>query len=363
MQTRLSNIKHLSRQELRQAIANLGEPAYRTRQIHQWIFSHRAATFEEMTTISLELRNKLADQFRIGFPILADCQQDGSANDPFSTVKLLLELDDNEKIETVLIPSENRMTACVSSQVGCPLQCRFCASGQTGFKRNLSADEIIDQVFSLNDFIRTKHESNEITNIVFMGMGEPLLNFENLKESIEVLSDQSYKFNLPQRKITISTVGIIPGINELGKSGLKTKLAISLHSASQETRESLIPVASEFSLTQLRKTLSEYTSQTGEPVTLVYMLLKGINDSVEDARLLVKFSRSFLCKINLIDYNSIINMKFKPVFNETKDMFIQHILDAGIHVTVRKSHGASINAACGQLAAKGTQKAENRNNL
>ncbi|NTV92393.1 MAG: 23S rRNA (adenine(2503)-C(2))-methyltransferase RlmN [Chlorobiaceae bacterium] len=363
MQNKLSDIKHLSIQDLRQVISNLGEPAYRARQIHQWLFSHRAATFEEMTTISLELRNKLADRFRIGFPILADCQQDVNADDPSPTVKMLLELDDNEKIETVLIPSENRMTACISSQVGCPLQCRFCASGQAGFKRNLTADEIIDQVFTLNDFIRTRSESKEITNIVFMGMGEPLLNFDNVKESIDTLSDQSYKFNLPQRKITISTVGIIPGINELASSGLKTKLAVSLHSASQKIRESLMPVAREFSLTQLRKTLSEYTSQTGEPVTLVYMLLKGINDSVEDARLLVKFSRSFLCKINLIDYNSIINMEFKSVLNETKDMFIQHILDAGIHVTVRKSYGASINAACGQLAAKGVKKAENHNNL
>jgi len=221
MQTRLSNIKHLSRQELRQAIANLGEPAYRTRQIHQWIFSHRAATFEEMTTISLELRNKLADQFRIGFPILADCQQDGSANDPFSTVKLLLELDDNEKIETVLIPSENRMTACVSSQVGCPLQCRFCASGQTGFKRNLSADEIIDQVFSLNDFIRTKHESNEITNIVFMGMGEPLLNFENLKEFFQIKAINSI---FPNEKSRFQQLALSQASMSLGNQALKRNL-------------------------------------------------------------------------------------------------------------------------------------------
>jgi 23S rRNA (adenine2503-C2)-methyltransferase len=218
-----------------------------------------------------------------------------------------------------------------------------------GFRRNLNAFEITDQVHTLRREAE-KTGNGQISNIVFMGMGEPLLNFDNVREAINNLSNSDYRFNIPPRRISISTVGLVPGINRLSESGLKTKLAVSLHSADQKTRESLIPVAKQYPLTDLRESLTNYTRKTAMPVTIVYMLLEGINDSVSDARKLISFAGGFLCKINLIDYNSIVNIQFKPVYSEAKNRFVRYLLDSGVHVSVRKSRGSAINAACGQLA-------------
>ena len=224
-----------------------------------------------------------------------------------------------------------------------------------GFRRNLSAGEIVGQVYALDDIVSQKDSNNKITNIVFMGMGEPLLNTDNVLEAIDTLSTKNYSFCLSQKKITISTVGVIPEIQRLARSGMKTKLAVSLHAANQQKRESLMPVAArQYPLKELGKSLAEYTELTGMPVTIVYMLLRGINDSLEDARMLARFARTFLCKINLIDYNSIINIKFKPVYSSAREVFQQHLLTSGLHVTVRKSYGTTINAACGQLATNST---------
>ncbi len=362
MTTSLPNIMDLSLKELQQTMISKGEPGFRASQIHQWLFSHHAQSFENMTILSLGLRQKLAETFAITRPEMIEHHESIDEACDYPAKKILLKLSDNSLIESVLIPSTDRMTACISSQVGCPFQCSFCATGKMGLRRNLSAGEITGQVYALNNLITAKEPGHTLTNLVFMGMGEPLLNTDNIIEAIETLCTRNYRFSLSQKRVTISTVGVIPEIQRIGKSGMKTKLAVSLHSADQQKRESLMPVAArQYPLKELAKTLAEYSAITGVPVTIVYMLLKGINDSLEDAKLLARFSRSFLCKINLIDYNSIINMSFRPVSNAARDLFREYLVDAGLHVTIRKSYGTTINAACGQLAT--TVMPLNRNNL
>jgi len=361
MTVALPNIMNLTFRELQNALASFGEPDYRAVQIHQWLFSRHAASFDDMTILSRALRKKLSETFEISPVQIIDHRESSEEDCDSPTEKILVKLPDNEMVESVLIASSGRTTACVSSQVGCALQCPFCATGRMGLRRNLSAGEITGQIYALNNLIAAKEPERKITNIVFMGMGEPLLNYENVIEAIETLSSKNYRFCLSQKKITISTVGVTPEIQRLARSGMKTKLAVSIHAADQQKRHSIMPVASGlYPLKELAVSLAEYTSLTGMPVTLVYMLMKGINDSPEDARALARFARSFLCKINLIDYNSIINVKFKPVYSATRDMFQRSLMDSGLHVTVRKSYGTTINAACGQLATTGMQ---NRNNL
>jgi len=359
MTTALPNIIDLSFPELQHAIASLDEPSFRAAQIHQWLFCHQAKSFEEMTTLSRTLRQKLAETFSISHLQLVDHLESTEESGENRTEKLLLKLPDNELIETVLIPAENRLTACLSSQAGCAFQCTFCATGKMGLHRNLTAGEIAGQVYALNAIVSRRNPDNKITNIVFMGMGEPLMNYDNILESIETLTTKNYNVTLSQKKITISTVGVIPQIQKLGASGLKTRLAVSLHAAEQQKRESLMPVAAKlYPLNELGKALAGYSSATAMPVTIVYMLLKGINDSLEDAKLLARFAHGFLCKINLIDYNSIINIRFKPVNSASREVFQQYLIDSGLHVTVRKSYGTTINAACGQLATTGMAESQ-----
>ncbi|MBN1929636.1 MAG: 23S rRNA (adenine(2503)-C(2))-methyltransferase RlmN [Chlorobiaceae bacterium] len=355
----LTNIRELNRRQLEALMKELGQPAYRARQLHQWLYSHQARSFGDMTSFSMKLRQQLASAWSIRPSSLASVETEptqGATPGHLPTSKFLVRLDDGELIESVLIPSEERMTACISSQAGCALRCTFCATGQMGFKRDLAASEITDQVFLL-DQEALRIYGRGITNIVFMGMGEPLLNLDQVIEAIATLTDQEYRFSIPERKITISTVGLVPEIGRIASSGLKTKLAISLHSADQATRERLMPVAADYPLDALSKAITEYNAKTGQPVTLVWMLLEGINDSPEEARKLARFAKRGLCKINLIDYNAIINLKFRPGYSDTKTMFIQRLLDAGLHVTVRKSQGATINAACGQLATRSVNDA------
>jgi 23S rRNA (adenine2503-C2)-methyltransferase len=354
------NILDLRLDELKDALGAIDEPQWRASQLHQWLFSHRAASFDEITTLSLPLRRKLAESFCIKPPLTEKHDESREGDTPGATEKLLLQLPDGERIETVLIPGPNRMTACVSAQAGCPLGCTFCATGQMGFRRNLSPGEITGQVWALSDMLQERNPEASITNIVFMGMGEPLLNTESVIEAVLNLSTRKYRFSTSQRRITISTVGIIPEIDRLADTGLKTKLAVSLHAAIQEKREALMPQAArQYPLDRLRESLTRYASKTGEPVTLAYMLLKGINDSEDDAKRLLRYASGFFCKINLIDYNSIVNMKFEPVFDGTRERFREILQAAGLQVTIRKSYGTPINAACGQLAADSMRKSDN----
>ncbi|MEI6847457.1 MAG: 23S rRNA (adenine(2503)-C(2))-methyltransferase RlmN [Chlorobiaceae bacterium] len=360
MTIHLPNIIDMTRQELQLTLASLDEPYYKADQIHRWLFSHHAASFNDMKNLSRALQKKLAERFSIQPLEVIDHLVTSEKNNDNPTQKILLKLPDNELIETVLIPATNRMTACISSQVGCAFQCSFCATGKMGLQRNLSAGEITGQVYALNKTLFTKDPDKKVTNIVFMGMGEPLMNWNNVIESIETLSKKNYSFSISQKKITISTVGVIPEIQKLAKSGIKTKLAVSLHTAEQQKRELLMPLAAkQYPLKALCRSLEDYTATTGMPVTLVYMLLKGINDSLQDAKMLARFAHSFLCKINLIDYNSIININFKNVNSSSRDIFTRYLIDSGLHVTIRKSYGTTINAACGQLAITGMQRCNN----
>jgi len=349
---KLPNIRELDRKELAALMAGLGQPAYRAVQLHRWLYSHQALDFEQMSTFGKQLRRKLASEWAIRTASMAGCESE-TAESPMmqtgSTAKFLIQLQDNEFVESVLIPSDERMTACISSQVGCPLRCTFCATGHMGFRRDLLASEIIDQVFLLEQEALNRY-GRSLSNIVFMGMGEPLLNLDNVFESIGTLTEEDYRFSISEKKITISTVGLPTEMDRIARSGLRTRLAISLHSADQHTRERLMPVAADITLDRLTQAISSYNTITGQPVTLVYMLLDGVNDSAEDSRKLTRFAKRVLCKINLIDYNAIVNLKFKPGYSSSKTMFIQRLLDAGLQVTVRKSQGATINAACGQLA-------------
>ena len=348
------NILEYSREQLTGILAGLGEPKFRAAQLHRWLYSQEAADFASMSSIGAGLREKLASAYDIRTPSVLrsesdrqDCQSEGEA----ATVKYLLQMPDGELVESVLIPSGDRMTACVSSQAGCPLQCEFCATGRMGFSRNLHAFEMTGQVYALQREAQRRPDSR-LTNIVFMGMGEPLLNLDSVFEAIATLTTTDYRFGISEKRITISTVGLVPGIGRIAASGIRTKLAVSLHSADQKQREQLMPIARQYPLDELGKAISDYNRKTGLPVTLVYMLLEGVNDSSEDASKLARYAKRFLCKINLIDYNSIVNFKFSPAYTETRDRFVRQLLDAGLQVTVRKSQGAAINAACGQLAAR-----------
>ncbi|NTU91209.1 MAG: 23S rRNA (adenine(2503)-C(2))-methyltransferase RlmN [Chlorobiaceae bacterium] len=348
------NIKELTREELTAVMKDFGEPKFRATQLHRWLYSQGVADFESMSSIGAPLRQKLGASFAIRPASVVRTQREapeeaGAEQSP--TAKYLLRMPDGELVESVLIPSGERMTVCVSSQSGCPLLCEFCATGRMGFRRNLHAFEMSDQVHALQDEAASRYGSH-ITNIVFMGMGEPLLNLDNVLEAVATLTAKDYRFSISEKRITISTVGLVPGIERIAASGLKTKLAVSLHSADQQQREKLMPVARQYPLDQLGKAIDAYNRITGLPVTLVYMLLDGVNDSPVEARKLARYAKRFLCKINLIDYNSIVNFQFKPAYAETRNSFVRQLLDAGLHVTVRKSQGAAINAACGQLATR-----------
>jgi 23S rRNA (adenine2503-C2)-methyltransferase len=351
MNTLKKNIKNFSLPELKMLVRELGEPEFRAAQLHRWLYSEHTDDFMKMSNIGRTLREKLAERFSL--PSCSIVQVSEEENDTPSaerTTKFLVRLHDSEAVETVLIPATGRQTVCVSTQVGCPLHCRFCATGYMGFTRNLSAAEIAEQVYAVQGFLDTRHPDDRLTNIVYMGMGEPLLNLDNVIESVHLLSHQGYRVAFSQKRITISTVGLTGGIERLATSDLNTRLAISLHSALQHKRLQLIPSARENPLEDLARSIRRFTDAKESPVTLVYMLLEDFNDSRDDALALARFAGGLLCKINLIDYNAIVNIKFESTGTRRRDAFIQTLLDKGLQVTVRRSHGSSINAACGQLA-------------
>jgi 23S rRNA (adenine2503-C2)-methyltransferase len=348
------NIKEFSKAELSAAVSSLGEKGFRAAQLHRWLYSQGATDFEAMSSLGSMFRQRLASDYDIRSASVVHSESESpeaDGSDATPTVKYLLRMPDGELVESVLIPSGDRLTACISSQAGCPLQCGFCATGSMGFRRNLHAFEMTDQAFALQEEA-ARLPGGRLTNIVFMGMGEPLLNLDNVMEAVATLTAKDYRFSIGERRITLSTVGLVPGIERIASSGLKTKLAVSLHTADQQLREKLMPVARQYPLDELGKAIGNYNRLTGLPVTLVYMLLEGVNDSHSDADKLARYAKRFLCKINLIDFNSIVNFKFKPAYTDTRNSFVRRLLDAGLQVTVRKSQGASISAACGQLATR-----------
>ncbi|MBI4432632.1 MAG: 23S rRNA (adenine(2503)-C(2))-methyltransferase RlmN [Candidatus Omnitrophica bacterium] len=334
------NILNLTPEELRKKFTELGIQSYRASQVLGWIYEKGVYDFERMTNLSVDLRQKLKEMFVIGIP--QEAERESSGED--QSTKLLLKLSDGNFVETVYIPREGRRTVCVSSQVGCKFHCAFCASGQAGFLRHLSMGEIVSQVLLARDVSADK----KLTNIVFMGIGEPFDNYRELLRAVRTLNSKE-ALGIGARKITISTSGIVPKIEALGEEGLQVELSVSLHGATDTVRESIMPVNRAYPVKTLISTCKKYIKKTGRAITFEYILIKGINAGEKDARDLAKLLKGMLCKVNLIPYNPIKEFEHEaPTYPEI--VRFQQILQAAeIKTTVRFSKGRDIQAACGQL--------------
>ncbi len=339
------NIKELSYQELSEYLSSIGEPAFRAKQLWQWLWQKNVTGFDQMTNLSKKLRARLKEDFVFEPVEIYSYQQ--SPTD--QTIKYTFRLKGNHLVEGVLIPSRSseRVTACISTQVGCPLGCKFCATGTMGLKRNLHAYEIYDHLWLLNQQSQ-KHFGRKLTNIVVMGMGEPLLNLDNVLLALDIItSDQGLGMS-PQR-ITLSTVGMVKELYRLADMKPKFNLAVSLHSAIDEVRSGIMPVNKSNPLPDLVKALKYFHKQTGKRITFEYLMLAGVNDSIKDAKALADFTRNFPSKINLIEYNETPHSIFRKSPPERVREFVNFLENRNLVVTVRRSKGSDIAAACGQL--------------
>ncbi|MBX9687771.1 MAG: 23S rRNA (adenine(2503)-C(2))-methyltransferase RlmN [Candidatus Obscuribacterales bacterium] len=331
-----------SLEEIGAFVAELGLPAFRAKQIHSWIYAKYAESFDEMSDLSVELRQILNERATVGLLKIAhlEVSRDG-------TRKYLFELPDGQMVESVLMSFEDRpsLSACVSSQVGCAVGCTFCATGYLGFKRNLSSQEIVDQLMSIQ-----RESGKRISNIVYMGQGEPLLNPDELIKSIRCIMSS---VGVGQRHITVSTSGIIPGINRLAEEDLQITLALSLHAPDKATRDMIVPINKKFAIPELIESLHNYYERTGRRITVEYVLLAGVTDAPEQARELAELVRDLHCNINLIPYNPTRTEDGTAVYErpsmEAQLRFKKIAESSGKTVTIRLERGTDINAACGQL--------------
>ncbi len=332
------NLKGKTQEELEAFVNRYGEPDFRGRQLMQWIYKG-STDFWKMSDLNAPLREKLNKVASVSQIKIA-----GKEISTDGTVKYLLELADGEYIESVLIPTEKRNTLCISTQVGCDLSCQFCATGQSGFKRNLSSAEIVDQVLQIKLDIE-----KELTNLVLMGMGEPLLNFDNLLRALSIFNS-TLGFELSARKTTISTIGIPEKIMRLADLGLKNRLAISLNSADESIRNKIMPYTKQYPLNTLVEPIKKYADVSARWVTLEYIMFKGLNSSLSDASKLIEFARELPVKVNFIQYNPVTGLDFAPAPKGDVYKFQAYLLQNQITATIRESRGQDINAACGQLA-------------
>jgi len=339
------NLRGLELEELKQLFKELGEPAYRGEQVFRWLTARYALSFEDMTDLPKALRSKLSGLFSISLPEVVDLQQDTDG-----TVKFALRLEDGLEIESVLIPERDHFTLCVSTQVGCPIGCKFCLTGKMGFKRNLKVEEILGQVVIAKGYVQEKGLELPLRNIVFMGMGEPLLNFDNLVKSLRILAHPK-GFNFSRKRLTVSTVGIIEKMDELAKV-FPTALALSLHAPNDEIRRRLIPIAKKYSVKELIDACKRFPRVKRGRTTIEYVLLKGINDSLECARELAHLLKGHPFKVNLIPFNPHPDLPFERPSEERVLAFQEYLLSQRILTTVRKSKGLGIRAACGQLISR-----------
>ncbi len=339
------NLRHLTFNELNGVIANLGEKPFRAKQTWDWIWKKGAGSIGDMSNLSKALREKLADQYDFYSIKIDVIQKSGDG-----TVKMRFVTFDGHFIEGVLIPAEDRITACVSSQVGCSLTCKFCATGQLGRERNLNFDEIFDQVVLLNKASEENFQ-RPLTNIVFMGMGEPLLNYSNVIKANEMISSPQ-GLGMSPRRITVSTAGISKMIHKLGEDKVRFRLALSLHAANDEKRNQIMPINQHNNLETLIEELNFFYNETGNRVSLEYILFDNFNDSPEDARQLVELCRKVPARVNLIEYNPVANVTFKKSGEERAEKFLDILSKNNINATIRRSRGKDIDAACGQLANK-----------
>ena len=346
LKTAKKNIRQLGRDELEQYFETISEKKFRAQQVYEWLWQKHAHSFEDMTNLSKELRAKLNEHFTI--PALhTDATQfsaDGTMKSRFRTV-------DGHMIEGVLIPTDERKTACVSSQIGCSLSCKFCATGYMDRKRNLEFDEIYDQVVMINQQCEKAYEKH-LSNIVFMGMGEPLLNYKNVLKAIEKITSPD-GLGMSPKRITVSTAGVAKMIKQLGDDKVKFKLALSLHAATDLKRHEIMPINDTNNIKSLIEALNYFYKQTGNEITFEYILFKDFNDSLKDADELTKIYRQVPADlVNIIEYNPIDLAQFRKPDEDTVEKFMNHLSKNRVNARLRVSRGKDIDAACGQLANK-----------
>lgn len=340
------NIKDLSPAVRADLFASLGLKSFVSRQVYLWLFKKAAQSFEEMTDLSKETKKILSDNFYVSaldeLKVLKD--DDG-------TCKFLFGLEDGNKIEAVMIPVESgRLTLCISSQVGCLLGCEFCRTAQMGFVRDLTPSEMIDQVIYVKRYAEDR--GSKLTNLVFMGMGEPLNNYENVRQAITVIKDES-GIGMARRRITISTAGIVPGIRRMTEDDLGVKLAVSLNAATEEVRRKIMPIANKYSIGEIIDACLAYAPcDTRLRTTFEYVLLAGINDSIDDAKQVVRLMKRLPSKVNLIPFNEYSGSQFERITDEKLQIFYDYLVANNVQVNIRKSRGKNILAACGQLAGE-----------
>jgi 23S rRNA (adenine2503-C2)-methyltransferase len=341
-----SNIRHLSLEELTNYFEQMGEKKFRAKQVYEWIWQKHAPSFEAMTNLSKELRAKLNEHFSL--PTL---QVDATQYSADGTIKSRFKTSDEHLVEGVLIPTESRYTACVSSQIGCSLSCKFCATGYMERKRNLNYDEIYDEVVLINQ--QTERVYNKkLSNIVFMGMGEPLLNYKNVLKAIERITSPDGLAMSP-RRITVSTAGVAKMIKQLGDDKVRFNLALSLHAANDVKRNEIMPINESNNIKALIEALNYFYKETGNEITLEYILFQNFNDSLRDADDLIKIYRQIPADlVNIIEYNPIDAAKFLKPDEETVEKFMNHLSKNRVNARLRRSRGKDIDAACGQLANK-----------
>jgi len=344
MENTKRNIREASLQEISNFLTGNGEKTFRAKQIRQWIWQRGATDFEEMTNLPKATREMLAGGW---FFDRLEAHRVQTATD--GTVKTAWRLHDGEIVESVLIPGDRKFTVCVSSQVGCKLGCKFCATGTLGFRRNLTRGEIFQQVAEARR--EAERQGVPLSNIVFMGMGEPLLNYDNVLAAIERITAEDGLAMSPYR-ITLATAGIPAGIRRLADESVRFNLAVSLHSAKEPVRNSLMPVNKAYPLRDVAESLKYFVEKTGTRPTFEYLLLNSINDSLDDAKALAVYCRQFPIKINIIEYNEVEGSGFRHSPDRNRDEFVKYLENCHMVVNVRRSKGRDINAACGQLAAR-----------
>ncbi len=342
-----TNLFELNQHAMREYFSHMSEQPWRATQVMKWVYHQGITDFDKMTDISKVLRQQLGQQtaFRLPEIVSRQVSDDG-------TRKWLLRIDDLNCIETVFIPEKDRGTLCISSQAGCPLDCSFCSTGKQGFNRNLGVSEIIGQLWLANREMNSfQQQQRIITNVVMMGMGEPLLNFDNVVTAMDLMKDD-LGFNLSRKRITLSTAGIVPGIDRLAET-TKVSLAVSLHAANDKTRNTLVPINRRFPVGELMAACRRYTLQRdNDPITFEYVMLDGINDSKSDALQLTKLLSDMPAKVNLIPFNPFPDSPYKCSSKQTIDQFRDILIQHGIITITRKTRGNDIDAACGQLVGQ-----------
>ncbi|MEN5234622.1 23S rRNA (adenine(2503)-C(2))-methyltransferase RlmN [Sphingobacterium faecium] len=349
--SKIIDIRSLSIDQIKEKLTEMGEQGFRAKQIYEWIWAKSCVDFDLMSNLSKPLREKLKENFVIRAVTVKQSQISSDR-----TIKSSFVLYDGNVIEGVLIPAPERMTACVSSQVGCSLTCKFCATGYMDRKRNLNADEIYDQVVLIAKQAEEKYQQ-PLTNIVYMGMGEPLLNYANMMKSVERITSPD-GLNMAAKRITVSTAGIAKMIKKLGDDQVRFNLALSLHAANDKKRNEIMPINEQNTLEALADALKYFYAKTKSPITFEYIVFDNFNDDLEDAKELARFCKHVPCKVNIIEYNPISLASFVNADADKIEVFANYLKNQGIITNVRRSRGKDIDAACGQLAIKDKEAQE-----